>query len=311
MEVENHPAGAIFSSGMIFRTSGDECAAASPEEKEPMESIGSILRQRRLERSLSLEEAHQATKITLPNLTALEEDNFAVFPNRVYARAFLRDYSNYLGLDSGELLQRYEEEWVNKQSEAAAENKVSDQQIKPKSTGRAIKWGLALTVLVVAVAAFVFASLRPTGVRAIIAEAPKALSLFAGKKATAEKEPHVHQAPKPQKAEQAALPKTLEHPVAPKPAPAEQAPKHKLVLEVSTIGSAWLEIEADGKIIVRDIVPANWTKTIYADRLIKIRTGNAGAVHLTLNGKKLGPMGPPVQVRSRVFKVENAPLPTN
>ena len=65
-----------------------------------MESIGQVLRAERDKRGLSLSEVYDDTKITIQNLEALEQDRFDYFPNRVYARAFLRDYANFLGLDS-------------------------------------------------------------------------------------------------------------------------------------------------------------------------------------------------------------------
>jgi cytoskeletal protein RodZ len=76
-----------------------------------MESIGTILRHERERRGLSVQEVFESTKITVLNVEALELDRFESFPNKVYARAFLRDYANFLDLDSGALLQRYESEW--------------------------------------------------------------------------------------------------------------------------------------------------------------------------------------------------------
>lgn len=76
-----------------------------------MESIGTILKHERERRGLSVQEVFESTKITVPNVEALELDRFESFPNKVYARAFLRDYANFLDLDSGALLQRYEAEW--------------------------------------------------------------------------------------------------------------------------------------------------------------------------------------------------------
>ena len=84
-----------------------------------MDSIGQILRAGRETRGLSLDEVHEATNITVQNLSALEDDRFDHFPNRVYARAFLRDYSNFLGMDSPSLLTHYEEEWNPRPEEVA------------------------------------------------------------------------------------------------------------------------------------------------------------------------------------------------
>ena len=65
-----------------------------------METIGELLKNRRVEKDMTLADVHEATKITVENLAALEENRFEIFSSRVYARAFLRDYANYLGIDS-------------------------------------------------------------------------------------------------------------------------------------------------------------------------------------------------------------------
>ncbi|MGC8862411.1 MAG: helix-turn-helix domain-containing protein, partial [Armatimonadota bacterium] len=110
------------------------------------QSIGDVLRAKREDRGLSFDEVHEATKITPENLAALEENRFDVFANKVYARAFLRDYANFLGLDSALLLARYEEEWA---APAAAQAVVRTE----RSAWRAVAWAVAEIVLVGAVGA--------------------------------------------------------------------------------------------------------------------------------------------------------------
>lgn len=87
---------------------------------ENIETVGSLLRRERESKKLSLQDVMDATKITIHNLSALEEDRFDYFPNRVYTRAFLRDYANYLGLDSAELLDKYEQTWGSAKDTAAS-----------------------------------------------------------------------------------------------------------------------------------------------------------------------------------------------
>src|SRR5829696_10120578 len=67
--------------------------------------IGRFLEQTRKERGLSLEEVEQATKIRKRYLVGLENEDYAMLPDAVYAQGFLKTYANYLGLD-GEALSR-------------------------------------------------------------------------------------------------------------------------------------------------------------------------------------------------------------
>ena len=75
-----------------------------------MANVGEVLKARRDEKGLSLAQVHEATKIAPQTLAALEENRFDAFPNKVYARAFIRDYANFLGLDGAELADSYESE---------------------------------------------------------------------------------------------------------------------------------------------------------------------------------------------------------
>ena len=69
------------------------------------QSINQLLRQKRLERNLSLEEIAQAIRIRQPFLQALEDGEFGALPSLVQARGFLRTYAEYLGLEADTLLE--------------------------------------------------------------------------------------------------------------------------------------------------------------------------------------------------------------
>jgi cytoskeletal protein RodZ len=72
--------------------------------------LGQKLRQRREARSLSLEQAVQATYIRLRYLRALEAGDFDVFTSETQRRGFLRTYASFLGLDTRSLLNELETE---------------------------------------------------------------------------------------------------------------------------------------------------------------------------------------------------------
>ena len=72
--------------------------------------IGEQLVQARDERGLTLEDAERDTRISRRYLQALEQERFDIIPAPVYARGFLRSYSQYLGLETARLLARFPEE---------------------------------------------------------------------------------------------------------------------------------------------------------------------------------------------------------
>lgn len=72
-------------------------------------SLGELLRTRRDELGLSLDETSKRTKIQEQFLKALEEDRFEELPD-VYTRGFIRNYAHFLGFDPEELLRPYSRE---------------------------------------------------------------------------------------------------------------------------------------------------------------------------------------------------------
>lgn len=67
------------------------------------ESVGGKLREARTRRKLSLAEVEAATKIRCRYLQALENDEWEQLPGDTYARAFIRTYGRFLGLDGERL----------------------------------------------------------------------------------------------------------------------------------------------------------------------------------------------------------------
>ena len=77
-----------------------ETAAAS-------EKIGSALRAAREAANASLDDISALLKIRSDHLQALENDDFGRLPGSVYAIGFIRTYATHLGLNAGELIERY------------------------------------------------------------------------------------------------------------------------------------------------------------------------------------------------------------
>lgn len=75
-----------------------------------MGELGSLLSRQREARGLTLDDAERDTRISKRYLQALEAEQFDVIPAPVYARGFLRSYSQYLGLDPQQMLSLFPRE---------------------------------------------------------------------------------------------------------------------------------------------------------------------------------------------------------
>lgn len=74
-----------------------------------MESVGSQLRQARVDRGLTIEDVAESTKITRGTLAAIEAGDEASLPAPVYFRGFVRAFAECVGLDPRKLLQAIDE----------------------------------------------------------------------------------------------------------------------------------------------------------------------------------------------------------
>ncbi|CAM3897838.1 helix-turn-helix domain-containing protein [Alicyclobacillus pomorum] len=72
-----------------------------------MKELGRVLRNKREQLGISLDELQAKTKIRKRYLIALEDGDWELLPGDVYARGFVRSYAEAVGLDGAELLEKY------------------------------------------------------------------------------------------------------------------------------------------------------------------------------------------------------------
>jgi len=80
---------------------------AGPDAEVRAAALGSLLREKREERGLSLREVEGAVKIHVRHLEALEKGNPGVLPHPMYVRGFVVIYANHLGLDGEGIYAEY------------------------------------------------------------------------------------------------------------------------------------------------------------------------------------------------------------
>ena len=92
---------------------------------------------------------------------------------------------------------------------------------------------------------------------------------------------------------------------APEPAPAVVEPS-PYESELTTIRTAWVRVTADGERVIERELPADTRVPIKAQKTIVIRTGDAGAVRLSIGGQDRGFLGREGEVVTRTFAVPAA-----
>lgn len=265
--------------------------------------IGAALEQARKQKGLTLDEAEHATKIRKRYLDGLEREDFGVLPDAVYARGFLKTYANYLGLDGEELALQLKDRRRSRRERSVAYGapKTSDFDkplINPGELNgkqrRGISWGALLNLLVaLLLVAAVVGSLYYVGLSAQ-SESPDR-----------PQPPAREDAENPQPPEARAPDARAENAAAESDAQPPQPETVSVVVSVEGDPS-WLSVLADGRLAYEQIAQPGFSQTFEARREVSIKTGNAGAVGVKVNGQDLGKLGESGEVLTRDFTLKSA-----
>ena len=107
----------------------------SQESITGIDHTGDFLRKLRTEKGLSVKEACEATRISLVNLEALENLDFAALPAETFTRGLLTIYARYLGVDPAPVVARFMRERGQNQGggkRGKARQAVQHQILTPK-----------------------------------------------------------------------------------------------------------------------------------------------------------------------------------
>jgi len=246
-------------------------------------SFGEELRREREIRSISLKEIADATKISKRFLEALERNDHKTLPAPVFTRGFVREYARYLGLNSDEMVNRYNyaasgDERIEKT--AHLERLVQLQNPPPPKQG--IPPPYARIDRNIYILAAIMIALAAVSVWAIRSRRQSRAAELAQQETAARAVPNAQE-------------------VSPPAEPPGSDSVLRLTLELT--GDSWIVLEADGKTVINDVVRSGERRRFEAkDRFRFRRIGNAGGVALTLNDRRLPPLGGEGEVvKERVF----------
>lgn len=255
-------------------------------------SIGTILKEARNAKGISLDEVHAKIKIHPRVLQLLEEDKFDKLPSPLFAKNFLRGYAEFLELNTDEILESYQ-----KQGQKAAEQvlfiKTADErEHEGRSPSRGILGLILLFVIVGVVSAGSYLAFKPVSEfigRMRLSDLTKKISLK--KEAVAGKEALAVASKKAEtKKDHPKKPNEWLRSVSLGNFPTLD-PRAPLDLKVKAIDSVWLHITCDGKVLYQGILKRGAQETWNAKQTIEIWTGNASNIYLTLKGYPLGSPG--------------------
>ena len=259
----------------------------NPQAHSELASFGEELRREREIRGISLKEIADATKISKRFLEAIERNDHKTLPAPVFTRGFVREYARYLGLNSDDIVNRYN-------YAAAGDDRIEhsahldrlvqmhtpqqppparQQKSIPPPYARVDRNVLVLIAIVVALAGvFYWAMRHRQSTRAAEAETPPPLTRASAAplKSVASEDP---------------------------------AKADTLRLIVDATDDCWIFLEGDGKTALNERLRKGAHHALEAKESFRFRTvGNAGGLVLTLNDVKLPPLGRDGQVvRDRVI----------
>jgi cytoskeletal protein RodZ len=218
---------------------------------------------------VSLREIADATKISVRFLEALERDRWDVLPGGVFPRSFLKQYADYLGLDTERLVKQLVA--IHTEPEAAA---------RPASLGRYVsehRGNLVVVAIVLCVGLLTLLKFQSSSnvarPRARAAAAPAATAPPAARVASDRLFP---------------------------PPAAEPPRADRIRLALTARQSSWVAVSVDGQTVVDRILSPGESQTFEAQGEIVLSVGNAGGLSFTVNGQAGIPLGRSGEVRRNI-----------
>lgn len=237
---------------------------------DDLKSVGTILREAREAKGITLLQAEEGTSIRKRYLEAIENDEYDKTPGGVFLKGIIRTYGNFLDLNGPELVVMFKASEAGVAAEKVCSEGIREVdkvkmniQLKEKrdigsGTGRFELPSFKLPLRQIAAGVGVLCILG-VGYVAV----PKIVSL-AQSVSVPSSEPKQEQ-----QIEQAPV-----APVVTKP-----------VVEMLANGDCWLEVRADGKDVFSGMLYAKDVKTFEAEEKLIIKYGNIGVMQIKVNGK--------------------------
>jgi cytoskeletal protein RodZ len=284
-------------------------------------SFGERLKKEREKRGMTLEDVSGATKISVRNLRALEQEKFDQMPGGIFNRGFVRSFAKHLGLDDDQVVADYREaagESVPTLDPAdipapghTPEKVAGPPSSPPRESSGQVPWAALIGLVVLgAIAAgfWSYHSHRKTSETSALAVEPT---------------PGGRPAEAPSPSPEAAMPPGPRSDAntaptsSPPPSPETQSPPAGVAgsgfdLALRAHDEVWLSSAVDGKPPSEAIMEDGQSITVHASDRAILKVGNAGALDVVFNGQRVPVRAAEGEVRTLTFTaagLQAAPAP--
>ncbi|MGH0775589.1 helix-turn-helix domain-containing protein [Bacillus cereus] len=296
-----------------------------------MTELGQKLKEARGTKGLSIDQLHEITKIQKRHLVAIEEGNYDVLPGAFYARAFIKQYADAVGLNGEELLVEYQS--TIPQSEKRDVPQVSTGQKTQETMQKSSSWPIAdhmpkilVALLVIAVGVviwFIFQALTGKGDEKVPNAQSEKIEVKKAENSPLDTKKDEVKAEEPKKEEpkkeepKKEEPKKEEQPAQPtgqqevkvvgttgKVSTLEIHNNKTLELEISGKGASYVDVKDDaGNEILNTTVQDGQTekRDLSTAKEVRLNIGNATNVEVKLNGQVVAyPLDPEKELHQRL-----------
>ncbi len=270
---------------------------------------GVVLREAREEKGLDLVTVHEATKIPLDILRAIEEGYTVRTLSPFYLKGFMKMYAQYLGVDISQIVDDYKREELPEKIDGDIDKQEDIEEkittVLPRELQQQLVKGAAVLValfLVFKMGGCVkrrWLGRKPaqqTDIRTRRIkkpeEAPFEKDIKAPAKAASPAKEVKTAPPKPAAAQPAPVAPsgTVQTPAAVQP-PAEKKPAKPVTLTVTVKKKGWLQVKVDGTVVFQSTINEGAKETWEAEKSIELSGKSIQDLDFVLNGKELSPLG--------------------
>lgn len=234
-------------------------------------SLGSVIRQARIDAGLSIDDLSERTSIRAGLLKEFESDDFTKCGGETYARGHLRNIAPLLKMDAGVLLELYENEQSmqpRRIQEMLAENNVMTNPVDKKTISWKTLAGISLaTLALLGAVQIIISNSKTTEI-----SSPEAV---ATESATAEPTNTSEAQPTPTAT---STPTTVRD--------TYSSGTGVTVKVAATRGNSWLFVsDANGTTLYSGQIRSGQNLNFSSSTRVSLKVGNAGAVDISVNGK--------------------------
>jgi len=246
-----------------------------------MTSIGEQFKRERAGKKVSLEDVARETKIRINFLQAIEEDRFDLLPGGVFTRNFLRAYARYLGMDEEGMVKNFEQLFPKEEEKKVAPSMLMIEELKRRRSF----YHIVLLIILMLLLGYLL------WVKGWDFRGGDFYNLQQKKNTSATKR---EIALPPEKEEVSVTTREF------------SAEIDGLSMELRAIDSCWVEVLADEKLVAYRLLQPGEKLALVAQQGFSLTLGNAGGVEITLNGKRIRPLGSLGEVqRGLILDAEN------